>query len=68
MTTQQMLDEARTALHQLATGRLPAVVVDHNGERVEFTRATLPSLRAYVRELESALAGTLVTGPARVVF
>lgn len=56
-TTQQLLDEARTAYHQLMTGRSARVVVDGgSGERVEFTAARKADLYAYIKELESKLA------------
>lgn len=56
-TTQQLLDEARTAYHQLMTGRSARVVVDGgSGERIEFTAANKQGLYAYIKQLESALS------------
>lgn len=54
-TVQQLLNEAREAYHLLQTGRSARVVVDQNGERVEFTAANRANLYAYIRELESKL-------------
>lgn len=55
LTIQQRLDEARKAYHDLITGRSARVVVDGNGERVEFTSVNRASLYAYIRELEAQL-------------
>lgn len=51
-----LLREARTAYHALMTGTSPRVVVDQNGERVEFTAANKQSLLTYIAQLESAMA------------
>lgn len=50
---QQLLESAREALHNLVTGRMARVVVDQNGERVEFTPASATRLQAYVQQLEA---------------
>ena len=62
-TTQQLLDEARAAYHDLMTGRSARVVVDGSGERVEFTAARKADLYAYIKELEAKLAAN--TGTTR---
>lgn len=49
----QRLAEARTAYHKLNTGTMARVVVDQNGERVEFTAARRTDLYNYIQELES---------------
>lgn len=54
-TVEQLLTEARNAYHLLLTGRSARVVVDQNGERVEFTAANRASLYNYIRELEAKL-------------
>lgn len=41
------------------TGQQPRVIVDQNGERVEFSAINLPRLRAYIGDLESQLAACL---------
>jgi len=69
LTTQQRLDAAKAAYHALLTGTSAKVVVDQNGERVEFTTANRAALQAYIRELEDELAGTPRTrGPMKVWF
>lgn len=63
-TTQQLLDEARSAYHDLMVGRSARVVVDGNsGERLEFTAARKADLYAYIKELEATLAAN--TGTTR---
>lgn len=74
--TQAMLTEARKAYHALMTGTSPRVVVDQNGERVEFTAANGPKLYAYIQQLEMQLGvpcgGTVSTQaqyhPAGFIF
>lgn len=56
MTLQQRLDEAKAALHDLMTGRAVRVVVDQNGERVEYSVANRANLMAYIAMLEAELA------------
>lgn len=75
LTTQQMVDnltDARVQYHDLITGKAPRVVVDQNGERVEFVAANSQKLYLYIQQLE-ALVGSGVTtpvtrGPAGFVF
>ena len=54
-TTQQLLDEARTAYHSLQTGTQARVVVDIDGSRVEFTPANASRLNAYILQLQQTL-------------
>lgn len=72
LTVQQKLDEARKAYHDLMTGRSARVVVDGNGERVEFTSVNRASLYAYIRELEAQLpaapAPSVSYAPAHFTF
>ena len=59
IATQPLLDDARAKYHALVTGTSARVVVDQNGERVEFTAAKRQDLYNYITELEAALsAGT----------
>lgn len=62
-TTQELLDEARTAYHKLQTGILARVVVDQNGERVEFTAANRQDLYDYIQRLEGLLGTPGVVPP-----
>jgi hypothetical protein len=52
-TTSQLLTQAEAAYHQLVTGKAPRVVVDQNGERVEYNTANRDALRAYIEELRA---------------
>ena len=56
-----MIADARAKLHQLMTGRL-AVKVTIEGQETEFNRASIPQLRAYIKELEAELAGLPTSG------
>lgn len=69
------LADAQNALHNLNTGRMPRVVVDQNGERVEFTAANRSGLVAYINSLTAQLAECtgptcppLPSGPAQFIF
>lgn len=64
------LTEAREAYHALVTGQAARVVVDQNGERVEFVAANRAALYKYIMDLESKLgiATSSVNGPAGFVF
>jgi len=73
LTAEQKLEEAEKAYHALATGTMARVIVDRNGERVEFTVANRQGLYSYILELRQSL-GLLSTGtvpnngPARFIF
>ena len=71
LTPQQRLDEARSAYHALNTGKMARVVVDQNGERVEFAVANKTALDNYIKQLErevgSAMA-PMTNGPAQFLF
>lgn len=68
LTLQQRIDAAKAAYHDLLTGKQARVVVDQNGERVEFTQANRQALKAYIKELEEEQAGTSKKGPMKVWF
>lgn len=57
------LSEAEAALHKLLMGTQARVVVESNGERVEFTAANAARLRAYIEELKVALGSRTICGP-----
>lgn len=68
-TNAELLVQAQTAMHELRTGRSARVVVDQNGERVEFTSANVAGLRAYIDELTRLVAATpLSRGPLNPFF
>ncbi len=50
-----MLVDAKEKRHLLVTGRAPRVLVDQNGERVEFNHASVSKLSQYIAELERQL-------------
>lgn len=60
-TTQQLLDEAKTALHKLVTGTL-RVSVGYGDNTVTFNKADQAKLERYIAKLEAQLAGRM---PAR---
>jgi len=70
MTLQERLDAAIMAYHSLMTGTSPRVVVDQNGERVEFTPANASRLAQYIADLQIQITGSSsqVSGPAKVYF
>jgi hypothetical protein len=53
MSQSVRLAQAEEALHNLITGRMARVVVDQNGERVEFTMTSVAQLRAYIETLKA---------------
>ncbi len=70
MTLAEKLADAERALHELVTGTSPRVVVDQNGERIEYTAASAPRLRAYIDDLKRQLTAPKLgsNGPLRAVF
>lgn len=71
-TLQERYTEAEEAYHNLMTGNMPRVVVDQNGERVEFTSTNAPRLLMYVNKLKAEIDAlsnpTTSRGPARFIF
>lgn len=63
IATKTLLEEARKAYHALMTGTSARVVVDQNGERVEFTAANGPKLYSYIMQLEAQLGLPCGTAP-----
>jgi hypothetical protein len=59
---QARLDEALAAYHELMTGTSARVVVDQNGQRVEYAVANAARLNAYILSLKTQL-GFSVTDP-----
>ena len=70
MTLQQKLDEAEAAYHALLTGTQPKVVVDQNGERVEYTSANATRLYLYIQQLKAQITPSTaaVNRPLNVFF
>lgn len=67
-TSRDLLAEAQRAQHALVTGQAPRVVVDQNGERVEFTPANMAELNKYINSLQAKIAGTRSNRPMGVYF
>lgn len=55
ITLQKQLNDAQQAYHELLVGRSARVVVDQNGERVEYAAANSAKLAAYIETLKTAL-------------
>lgn len=66
------LTEAQNAYHTVMLGGGVTVVVDQNGERIEYSRANATSLAKYIATLQAqinSLLGVAVTGgPLRPFF
>lgn len=61
------LEQARTALHQLMTGRHVVSLSDPTGRRLEFSQANRKDLEEYIRSLEASQLGTR-RGPLGVTW
>lgn len=61
------LAEAEEALHLLSIGER-AVQVDYEGKKVEYSRASIPNLRAYIRDLKRKLGDPVSSRSRRAVF
>lgn len=69
LTNAEKLVEAEAAYHELMTGTKAVVFVDQNGERIEYSRASIANLRQYINELKAAIAGKpSYPGPAGAFF
>jgi hypothetical protein len=67
-TNAELLAQAKAAYHDLMIGQSARVVVDQNGERVEYTAANAARLAAYIQYLENLITPKTVRGPAGVIF
>lgn len=70
---QDRLDAAKAAYDKLVTGQMARVVVDQNGERVEFVAANAARLYAYIQQLQSecdaaSASKPRVSGPIGFIF
>lgn len=52
---QARLEDAEIKYHQLNTGTMARVIVDQNGEQVQFTAATRAGLYSYIQSLRGQL-------------
>jgi len=63
---QARLTAAQSAYHELLVGTSARVVVDQNGERVEYAVTNRAALKAYIQELIDILAGVSTrSGPMK---
>ncbi len=67
MTPEQQLADAQQKLHLLQTGRLSVEVVA-DGYVVKYTRATIPELKAYIRDLQATITGMPIAGAVGIIF
>lgn len=71
-TNAELLTQAQAAYHDLMIGVSARVVVDQNGERVEYTAANASRLQAYITSLQNLISDTdgvtRTKGPLRPVF
>ncbi len=65
---QTRLADAEAAYHSMMLGTKASVVVDSNGERIEFARSETSKLSAYIAELKRQLAPYDCSGPLKVIF
>lgn len=72
MIIRERLTTARDQYHRLMTGKAIRVMVDQNGERVEYTAVSATNLMAYIKHLESMLDAASgknqVSGPLRFMW
>jgi len=55
-----LLDEAKTAYHNLVTGKSVEEMVDENNRKVRYTPANIDKLAAYIARLESQETPTAI--------
>lgn len=65
---QRLLNEAQLAYHQVQMGKAVSVVVDQNGERVEFAPSNRAALAGYIQNLKQQLGLSSNSRPASVNF
>lgn len=68
LTVAQKLAHAEEEYHALMTGTKARVLVDQNGERIEYTSANAARLAQYIQSLKDQLVVPTVKGPMRVFF
>jgi hypothetical protein len=66
MSNETDLAEMKKARLAILTGTSPKVVVDQNGERVEFQQANMGRLERAISQLEATINSKKPIGPARV--
>ena len=66
-TPAENLASAQLAYHRLMTGGAPSVIVDRDGQRVEYQRADTSKLAQYILTLQGQIAPTC-SRPLGVIF
>ena len=61
------LAEAEEAMHALQIGQNARVIVDQNGERIEYSAANRADLRSYIERLRFECDPTTQSRPLRIV-
>jgi hypothetical protein len=67
MTLEEKLAEAEAVYHQLMLGQQIVFLQDQNGERIQYSKADLGKLAAYIADLKRQL-GLTPTGPLNFWF
>nr|DAP77654.1 MAG TPA: Head to tail joining protein [Caudoviricetes sp.] len=66
------LRDAKDAYYRILTGQNVIIVIDQNGERIEYQKANITALAEYIRKLELELAscsgGVKAHQPLRIYF
>lgn len=65
------IEQAENAYHSLMTGQMAVVIVDQNGEKVEFNKVSADKLYAYISSLKLQIPNAPVSpyaGPIRYFF
>lgn len=62
----ERLAQAEEALHNLLMGGHARVIVDSNGERVEYTAGNATRLRSYIYEIKLRLGVRTAQGPMKM--
>lgn len=65
------ISQAENSYHSLMTGQMAVVVVDQNGEKVEFNKVSADKLYTYIAWLKGQLPDVPVSayaGPIRYFF
>ena len=66
-TPAENLASAQLAYHRLMTGGAPSVIVDRDGQRVEYHRADTAKLAQYIATLQASIA-PVCARPLGVIF
>ncbi len=65
MFTQKDIDDMHVQYRRLISGEAVSIVIDQNGERLEYSRGNADKFWAYIRMAEAELAASLKLRPNR---